>query len=234
MGNGEVALIKLRHHEKGPRLRKRLAEEDKSKDAPHLVERERVKLEAKAKMTLQKLFHGILARARPPTWLSIVSVGLNPAKDDRGIKEGQALLLCTDMGRESTPLNPASNGYGSYASRLMWTKCLFFNILNRCEWKGRVPVKALSDLFEDPLFDGSGVGSLEHRTRSFFMRALPLLDLEDEPLFPPIGDDLEKASAASEMKNRSSRSKRDERGEDRRYWYLLFLSLGFQMDFQVM
>ncbi|KAL3520247.1 hypothetical protein ACH5RR_018396 [Cinchona calisaya] len=63
---------------------------------------------------------------------------------------------------------------------------------------GRVPVQALSDLFEDPLFDGFGVGSLERRTRSFFMRALPLLDLEDEPLFPPLGDDWEKASAASE------------------------------------
>ncbi|KAL3529243.1 hypothetical protein ACH5RR_008565 [Cinchona calisaya] len=71
---------------------------------------------------------------------------------------------------------------------------------------GRVPVQALSDLFEDPLFDGSGVGSLERRTRSFFMRALPLLDLEDEPSFPPLGDDWEKASAASETKNRSSRS----------------------------
>ncbi|KAL3520254.1 hypothetical protein ACH5RR_018403 [Cinchona calisaya] len=29
--------------------------------------------------------------------------------------------------------------------------------------KGRVPVQALSDLFEDPLFDGSGVGSLVRR-----------------------------------------------------------------------
>jgi hypothetical protein len=30
----------------------------------------------------------LLARARPPARLSIVSAGLNPAKDDRGIKEG--------------------------------------------------------------------------------------------------------------------------------------------------
>lgn len=54
MSNGEVAVIKLRHHEKGPWLRKRRAEEEKSEDAPHLVEWERVKLEAEAKMTLQK------------------------------------------------------------------------------------------------------------------------------------------------------------------------------------
>ncbi|KAL3516763.1 hypothetical protein ACH5RR_023665 [Cinchona calisaya] len=97
-------------------------------------------------------------------------------------------------------------------SRSMWSKCLVFNILNRCEWKGRVPVQALSDLFEDLLFDGSGVGSLVRRELQarfcegsgstsiggFFMRALPLLDLEDEPLCPPLRDDWEKASAASE------------------------------------
>lgn len=41
MSNREVAVIKLRHHEKGPWLRKRRAEEEKSEDAPHLVERER-------------------------------------------------------------------------------------------------------------------------------------------------------------------------------------------------
>lgn len=35
MSNGEVAVIKLRHHEKGPWLRKRRAEEEKSEDAPH-------------------------------------------------------------------------------------------------------------------------------------------------------------------------------------------------------
>ena len=48
MSNGEVAVIKLRHHEKGSWLRKRRAEEEKSEDAPHLVEWERVKLEAEA------------------------------------------------------------------------------------------------------------------------------------------------------------------------------------------
>lgn len=42
MSNREVAVIKLRHHEKGPWLRKRRAEEEKSEDAPHLVEREEV------------------------------------------------------------------------------------------------------------------------------------------------------------------------------------------------
>lgn len=42
-------------------------------------------------------------------------------------------------------------------SRSMWSKCLVFNILHRCEWKGRVPVQALSDLFEDPMFDGCRV-----------------------------------------------------------------------------
>lgn len=42
MSNREVAVIKLRHHEKGPWLRKRQAEEEKSEDAPHLVEREEV------------------------------------------------------------------------------------------------------------------------------------------------------------------------------------------------
>ncbi|KAL3500261.1 hypothetical protein ACH5RR_039354 [Cinchona calisaya] len=91
-------------------------------------------------------------------------------------------------------------------SQSMWSKCLVFNILNRCEWKGRVPIQALSDLFEDPLFDGSGVSLLERRTRSFFMRVLLLLDLEDEPLFPPLGNDWEKTSAASkELKVAKSR-----------------------------
>jgi hypothetical protein len=62
MSNGEVAVIKLRHHEKGSWLRKRRAEEEKSEDAPHLVERERVKLEAEAKMTLQKELLSLVLR----------------------------------------------------------------------------------------------------------------------------------------------------------------------------
>jgi hypothetical protein len=62
MNNGEVAVIKLRHHEKGPWLRKWRAEEEKSEDAPHLVERERVKLEAEAKMTLQKELSSLVLR----------------------------------------------------------------------------------------------------------------------------------------------------------------------------
>ncbi|CAK9170220.1 unnamed protein product [Ilex paraguariensis] len=35
MSNTEVDVIKLRHHKKGPWLRKRRAEEEKEEDAPH-------------------------------------------------------------------------------------------------------------------------------------------------------------------------------------------------------
>lgn len=56
----------------------------------------------------------LLARARPPAWLSIVSAGLNPAKDDRGIKEGWCrisdVLALLSLGRRMAVVESVSSG----------------------------------------------------------------------------------------------------------------------------